>query len=452
MSPSPLKRWLVSKFINKFTSLEQRDKQRRKQEKHRQKEGRRHVVEYFHQIDDGYSHLAAQMLQPLLEQYDIELVCHLVSGPQGDNSPEPDLLLKLSRLDAFLIAPQYGLSFPDHPEVLNTERLQLATQILVNLNNTGRLQHIQSVSTALWNGDDNALNELSQKLGKANPEKCQEVIAAGNRHRDKLKHYSGGMFYYESEWYWGVDRLHYLENRLTELGANKTNQPLLAPRPAINNGPLTDNGSLTLEIFPSLRSPYSAVIFDTAVKLAKDTGVKLVVRPVLPMVMRGVPATKEKGFYVFSDCVREAAEQGIPYGNFYDPIGDPVRKAFSLYPWACEQGKGVEFFSTFLRCAFVEGINTNNDKGLRKVVEKTGLDWQQAKPLIGQPGWEDLLEANRLTMYNAGLWGVPSFRLLDSDGEQQLAIWGQDRLWLVAQKIQQLLASMNHQESISHAR
>lgn len=451
MSPSPLKRWLMSKVVNQVTSLRHRDKQRLKLENRRQKEGRKHVVEYFHQVDDGYSHLAAQLLKPLLAQYDIELVCHLVSGPEGDNAPEPDLLLKLSRMDAFLIANQYGLSFPQHPQPLDADRLQLASQILANCDSRNRINYIQAVSAALWRSDDKSLEELSQKLGRASSETTQQVITAGNQHRDTLKHYSGGMFYYEGEWYWGVDRLHYLENRLTELGVNKTNQPLLAPRPDIPSGPHKDSGNITLEIFPSLRSPYTAVIFDNAVKLACDTGVKLVIRPVLPMVMRGVPATREKGLYIFSDCVREANEQGVAYGNFYDPIGDPVRRAYSLYPWACEQGKGTEFISAFLCCAFVEGVNTNNNKGLRKVVEKAGLDWQQAKPRIGQSGWEEQLEANRLAMYEAGLWGVPSFRLLDSNGQQQLAIWGQDRLWLVAQKIQSLLAALNHHEEVSHA-
>jgi 2-hydroxychromene-2-carboxylate isomerase len=42
-------------------------------------------------------------------------------------------------------------------------------------------------------------------------------------------------------------------------------------------------------------------------------------------------------------------------------------------------------------------------------------------------------------MYNAGLWGVPSFRLLDRQGETQLALWGQDRLWLVAREIERQL-------------
>ncbi len=441
MSPSPLKRWLQSKVVTQMTSLKRREKLRNKHEQRRQKEGRKHVVEYFHQVDDGYSHLAAQMLQPLAEQYDIELVCHLVSGPQGDNAPEPELLVELSRRDAFLIASEYGVEFPNHPQPLAEQSVDLAKAVLSKQSNTDRLKVITDVSSALWNDDKDSLAALAKSLGQNSTADREKAIASGNQRRDKLKHYSGGMFYYEGEWYWGIDRLHYLEKRLTSLGVNKTNKPLLAPRPAIATGPNHDNNSLTLEIFPSLRSPYTAVIFDSAVKLAQDTGVNLVVRPVLPMVMRGVPATREKGMYIFTDCVREAAEQSAPYGNFYDPIGDPVRRAYSLYPWACKQGKGIEFISAFLSCAFAEGINTNNDKGLKQVVEKAGLDWQQAKPLVGQSGWEEQLEENRQVMYKAGLWGVPSFRLLDSDGEQQLAIWGQDRLWLVAREIQRLLSS-----------
>ena len=82
----------------------------------------------------------------------------------------------------------------------------------------------------------------------------------------------------------------------------------------------------------------------------------------------------------------------------------------------------------------------NNSRGLKKVVEKAGLDWSVAKTLVGQSGWQEILENNRLAMYEAGLWGVPSFRLLNKQGESVLALWGQDRLWLVAREIQRQLA------------
>jgi 2-hydroxychromene-2-carboxylate isomerase len=189
-----------------------------------------------------------------------------------------------------------------------------------------------------------------------------------------------------------------------------------------------------------LRSPYTAVVFDQTLKLAETTGVNLVVRPVLPMVMRGVPATREKGMYIFTDAAREARSIGVPFGRFRDPIGEPARNCYSLYPWACEQGRGNQLISSFLSAAFAEGINTNNARGLKQVVENAGLDWSVAKTLVGQAGWQALLESNRLAMYQAGLWGVPSFRLLNPQGETVLALWGQDRLWLVAREIEHQLS------------
>jgi len=96
--------------------------------------------------------------------------------------------------------------------------------------------------------------------------------------------------------------------------------------------------------------------------------------------------------------------------------------------------------SSFLGCAFAQGINTNRQSGLRQVVEQAGLDWNTAKDIIGKSGWETALEQNRFSMYQAGLWGVPSFRLLDAKGDQIIATWGQDRLWLIAREIQDQLA------------
>ena len=85
------------------------------------------------------------------------------------------------------------------------------------------------------------------------------------------------------------------------------------------------------------------------------------------------------------------------------------------------------------------GVNTNTEGGLRKVVEAAGLDWIAAQAHRQDTAWEALLEENRLAMYRSGLWGVPSFRLLDSTGQAVLAVWGQDRLWLLAKKLCELV-------------
>ena len=441
MDPSALMRWLTSMFMSRVVSTKHLEKKHIKAEKHRQANNQPHVVEYFHQVDDGYSHLAAQALGALTERYNIDLQCHLVSGSIGENAPEPDLLIDLSRYDASKIAPYYGLVFPQNRDAPSAKLLEMTKSILAGFSSQDFVTHTATVGNALWSGSETVLQALAEQFGSTTDSEVKAKHDLGNARRGSLKHYSGAMFYYGGEWYWGVDRLYHLEQRLHALGADRNpDTPKIMPKQEVSVGKLRDNGSLTLELFGSVRSPYTAIVFDRVLALAETTGVTLNVRPILPMVMRGVSATREKGIYIFTDAAREARASNVPYGDFYDPIGEPARRCYSLYPWACSQGKGNALLSSFLSAAFAQGINTNNDRGLRQVVENAGLDWASAKQIVGQDGWQEILEDNRLAMYDSGLWGAPSFRLLDADKNVVLALWGQDRLWLFEREIQNLLA------------
>jgi 2-hydroxychromene-2-carboxylate isomerase len=444
MDPSPLLRWLTSRVMSRISRPTSTEARHAKAEQTRVKAGAPHRVDYFHQVDEGYSDLTAQVLERFAQRYDIELHCHLVRRQEGKNAPEPEMLASLARYEAHLIAPGYGLCFPQRPDPPEPEHVVVATQILAAQSSEDFPRVVAAVSAALWQGDDAALKRLAVAHGSASADAAAAAVSAGTEKRKALRHYSGAMFYYGGEWYWGVDRLYHLEMRLAALGADRSpGESLIAPRPDMDLAGHTDQGRYTLELYASLRSPYTAVIFDRAVAFAQHAGVELKLRPVLPMVMRGVPATREKGMYIFMDAAREARVAGVPYGNFYDPIGDPARRCYALYPWAASQGKGVELCSSFLRHAFALGVNTNNDRGLRKVVEAAGLDWGAAQAHREDTAWEALLEDNRQTMYAAGLWGVPSFRLLNPAGEALLATWGQDRLWLVAHTLRDALQKDN---------
>jgi len=195
---------------------------------------------------------------------------------------------------------------------------------------------------------------------------------------------------------------------------------------------------MTLEFFPSLRSPYTALAFEKTLELAERTGVELIIRPVLPMVMRDVPVPRVKGLYIMMDTQRESETLGVPFGKLLDPIGDPVRRAYSLWPWANEIGRGAALLASFLRGAFMEGIDTSTEAGFRQVVERAGLDWSEASKRVGDPAWEAEVEENRLTMVEEmGQWGVPSYRLCGPGDAPELCCWGQDRMWLIAREIQE---------------
>jgi 2-hydroxychromene-2-carboxylate isomerase len=436
----PLSRKLSSRIIRIIISPRRRQAMKRARELTRRMRGAPHRVHYFHQVDDPYSHLAAQALTALREGYSIELVPHLAAADTGPNLPEPELLAALARRDCRAVAPHYGLEFPDSgspPAPASTRTVERVLAAALREGTEAFADRAVALGHALWSGDDASVQALGVELPSAADSETDRALAAGSALRAKRGHYSGGMFRYAGEWYWGVDRLHHLETRLAELGARRGEAALGFPRPAIPMEPVPRGSEMTLEVFPSLRSPYTAIGFERAVELAQRTGVQLVVRPVLPMVMRGVPVPFAKGKYIMMDTHREAEKMGMPFGRVLDPIGEPVRRGYSLWPWARDCGRGEAFLAAFLRAAFSEGVNTATESGLRRVVERAGLSWEDAAKRLGDPAWEEELENNRLAMIEEmGQWGVPSFRLRGPAGEPDLCSWGQDRLWLVAREIQ----------------
>ena len=62
VDPPRLIRWLLRRKCENATNPDKRAAQRAAAEAKRVKDGAAHVVEYFHQLDDPYSHLATQIL------------------------------------------------------------------------------------------------------------------------------------------------------------------------------------------------------------------------------------------------------------------------------------------------------------------------------------------------------------------------------------------------------
>mgnify|MGYP000642417143 FL=1 len=430
LDPPRLLRFFLSKRFSRFANTEWKAKKRAAVEKSRKAEGRPHVVEYFHQVDDPYSHLMAQVVAQFAERYDIEVVPHLIRATGGRSQPEEEKLAVWARRDCGLIAPHYGLSFPDKAGVVPEPELQqAANRALTKLGAKDFLNQVEGISTSLW-------SDGSIDAGQVTVEEAEAALKAGSARLAELDHYSGAMLYYAGEWYWGLDRLFYLEQRLRELGVCKDpDQPYIAPRPELDVAGIDASG-LHLHFFPSLNSPYTAIIFDNTIELSRACKINLHHKPVLPMVMRGVPAPSTKATYIFFDVKRESEFLGVPFGNTVITIGEPTRQSYSLMPWAKSLGKDIELLSTLLRYAFAEGIALHKKKNIKRAVEKVGLEWTEALKHLGGEDWKPFIEKHQDEMVEGmGLWGVPSYRLCGPAGEPDLEVWGQDRLWLVAAEI-----------------
>lgn len=423
--------FVIRRFADESAML----RARQKAESRRQAQKLPHQIYYFHQVDDPYSQLAVQMLADFAARYEVVVQVRVVAAASHAAIHDQLLWKTWARRECALLAPHLGLAYRDAGHEPEIALVDLARRILLAQETSPEFAKLAvAVDTALRCEDLTSLVALAKQheLAPAGVETTARLAKnAALRHR--LGHYLSAMFYYAGEWYWGVDRLHYLEDRLDQLGARRA---AAATGASVRRDPITASKVLSgrrqqLEFFASLRSPYTHISYQRIAELCQRYPIDLVLRPVIPMMMRGVKADRRKGRYIIFDTAREARRLGIPFGKVWDPLGKPVLRAYSLFPWAREQGRGFEYLQAYSQAVWAERVNAWSEAGLRAIVERAGLNWQQARLQLDNNNWQSELENNVTEMIAAGSWGVPCFRLLSDANHAEFLVWGQDRIWLL---------------------
>ncbi len=427
-----LKTRIRSVFATHFASAEYLEKQRVKARKRREKQGNPPTVYYFHQVDDPYSHLAVQKLDLLKARYTLKFQPYLVSKPEAVYQGSAAHFDQWALRDALSVAADYGTVFSPTLDTPAADAVVIANQVLAaHLDHDNFAQIAFDAGNALWSAapidtTDNA--PLSADQGEI-------AVGQGTEKRRALGHYQGAMFYFDGEWFWGIDRIRSLEARLSLEGFDRQSGPPSVPEPKPDSAQGKNLDGILLEYFPSLRSPYTAVGQQRVLDLVKSSGVTVKVRPVIPMMMRGIPAPRAKQRYIITDAAREGREHGVPLGRIVDPLGEPVKRAFALFPAANAIGLGMEFVTAYLNAAWFEGIDITKERGLKQVAGNAGLDWQELQQASQSDDWQSILDSNLQVLTQENLWGVPSFRVSGGKIAQPYACWGQDRIWRVANEI-----------------
>ena len=424
-----IRTWLMPVVSQRLLSRSRLLKLRAKAERARLARREPHRVHYFHQADDPYSALAAACLPQLLQRYDIELHAHVVGPPPDAAAPDRARLVDLSRVDAQRLAAHHQLRLDMADQQPSASAVQAAQAVLVAAAESGQfVQVAPALCSALWQSApaQQAAPASFNHWPQASPAACSQHLAQANQLREKNGHYLGATFFYAGEWYWGLDRLYHLEQRLQDLGAQRPGVTglMFAPTPDLS-APVVLAQPKPIDFFFSLRSPYSAIVAPRVFELGRLTGAPVRLRFVLPMVMRGLAVPRNKRMYISLDAAREAHARGQPFGRLNDPVGRPTERGLALIPWAERAGLGQAYVLSFMRAVWSQGVDAGSDRGLRQIVESAGLSWADARVALADEGWRNTAEANRQELLSLGLWGVPSFRVGD------LAVWGQDRLWAV---------------------
>lgn len=404
---------------------------------------------YLH-ANDPYSFMLLQVLPELGKRYNVQIKLFWLGDLQDDMFPEPKLLENYAYQDAQYLADLYGLeSLPNHSP--DTQMALAAACQLQKINTESDLTSNDIIQRSLaalkcyWKGDTPPAlpNEESTE---------QQNLLQNNSHRQKQQgHYLPATIKFAGEWYWGIDRLDHLEKRLNKLGLyreletikyNKTWQiPELQNTPNIQNYPDLQNNKFsntqteisdhkkTLTLYWSARSPYSYLALMRTAKLADKYALNLIIKPVMPMMMRNMLVPKTKKMYIFHDTKREAKKFGIPYGKVADPLGNAVMRCYSLLDYSREESKYLPFLLSFAQAVNSEGIRAETDSGLKVIVERAGLSWQRAKQELSNDSWKAETQQNLQEMNNQGLWGVPAIQYGD------IMFWGQDRLGRIEAEI-----------------
>lgn len=402
----------------------------------RRRLGRRpHEATFYFRIDDPYSLVMAQALPAFGEHFGVRITPRVMLYLDANLYPAPDMLRELAPRDVAALAAFHGLDFPSDWHLPDAERTLAATRCLLGHEGDERFWSLaHALGQALWSGDDNRLQTLLSDHGQQPEDQARLALEA---RRDQFLgdgHYLTATLHYQGEWYWSLERLDHLARRLEGLGLGGAPWPLDygAAKLARLDGPPAPEGTRLVFYF-SFRSPYSYIALERTYALADHYGAHLDIRPVLPMVMRGLTVPSAKRLYIVTDTAREARLHNIPFGKIRDPVGLGVERCMALWPFAEKEGRLREWLLSAGRGIWSQGVDVAGDAGLEHLVRDAGLDWNRARRWLGDDQWRQRAESNRQAMMANGSWGVPSFQVGDS------TIWGQDRFALLEKALRKSL-------------
>ncbi len=402
---------------------------------------KKRVVSVFLQLDDPYSYLLSYYLEHVITRYKkVDFRFYLCQALSGDYMPQPGMLADYALADCAALAREFGVPFLDVGSTPAVEHRRPLLDFLGEEHDERDFSEtfIKALS-AYWRGDPEGVARI---VGRAQAELSETNVLVGQNQLllRKMGHYNCATMHYAGEWYWGVDRLHYLIERFDQQGLNRYKEPipeLASLQQAMQlkmpvTKPLKAASLPPLEMYFSFRSPYAYLALERTYEIADAFGLKLEVKPVLPMVMRGLKVPKSKLLYIVNDANREAERLEVPFGNIADSVGEGAERCIAGYYYAKSEGREKDFLLAVGHAIFAEAIDVATDEGMEIVADRSGLFWPDLKEALEKEDWRAWAQANRETLTESGLWGVPSFLIGD------VAIWGQDRDWLLVRKIEDM--------------
>ncbi|OKY26117.1 hypothetical protein BI291_13315 [Thalassotalea sp. PP2-459] len=380
-------------------------------------------IEVYVALKDPHSYMLIQALIHIEQRYEVDITLYLVYESLPGINVYPKLMRQWVLTDANVIAHRYGLKAitvaPNDSQLLTGQQYwQLSVKNVVDA---------EKLFTTTWQGSFEYYCQTSTPVINFQIKNQRRLVNKG--------HYLAATCFFAGEWFLGVDRLKYLEQRLLSLGLiKKDSEPYFQHE--FNDEHFTDLTvpiikDRTVDVYLSLNCPYSYIGFVKAVRLATKHQLTLSIKPIIPIEKRGfkIPVNKQK--YMYSDAYREAKAADIAFSNTITWFDQHVVCCYQIFSYAAAQGKAIDYVSAVFNALFVESINLNDEHAMKRMCQQLQIDHAEALAYQQQHDWQVWAEQHVKELAELGLWGTPCFRY------QSTSCWGQDRFFLIEQAISQ---------------
>lgn len=172
-------------------------------------------------------------------------------------------------------------------------------------------------------------------------------------------------------------------------------------------------------------SPYAWLAMEQVDKLM-STGARLECRPILFAALLNAFGTKgpaeipTKRAYAFCDVMRQAKRLGLP---FLGPLNHPFNPLAALrVMWAVEEVQRLHLARRLFEAVWRRGVDIGDQSKLRAVLTAEGFDADTLCAACAAPAIKDRLRDATQQAIDAGIFGVPTFRLHNE------IFWGADRI------------------------
>ncbi len=383
--------------------------------------GNKPTVEVYLALNDPYSFMLMQVLADIEQRYTICFKLYLIYDALPGVTIAPKLMRAWALKDANFIAEQYGLKkLQQYP----SSKTLITGQQMWQFNSKSIAEALSVFYRTWFDGFEHNYNNSTPVIN-FQIKNLQRLSGKG--------HYLPASLFFAGDWFVGIDRLAYLEEKLQTLGLTRGEQRVKYTHNRLMlNGdkPLVVLGdSSAFDVYLSLRSPYSYLGFVKAKRLAEHYHLTLNIKPILPLMMRGLDVPVNKQRYLYIDAHREAKSANIPFQSFADPLGQGIINCYQVFSYAKSQGQEVAFIDAVFKAIYVDNIDVSLPRSIDKICQNIGLNYQQAMAFALDHDWQQWIDQYQTELEALGLWGVPCFKY------QDIFCWGQDRLTLIEQTI-----------------